>query len=247
MKNDAKTDLPKSTHKMIKKSKKIFLSNDLLVYMLGTNGWYDNELGSTICTYIKNRDFNIIIDAGFGIQKLDKYCDFTKPTYLFLSHLHIDHICGLHLLVKFKFENGLNIFVKKGLKNKLERFLSSDYTVPINKLLYDVKIINLDKNVELPFEVSYLPLLHSVPVLGYRFNISGKIISCIMDTGYCENAVKLSYNADLLIAESSYLPGEENKEWPHLNPDLAKRLSFESGAKKLVLTHFGADRYKNIL
>ena len=64
-----------------------------------------------------------------------------------------------------------------------------------------------------------------------------------MDTGYCDNAVKISRQADLLIAESSYLPGEENKKWPHLNPDLAVKLADESGAKKLILTHFAADKY----
>ncbi|GAB4031165.1 MAG: ribonuclease Z [Elusimicrobiota bacterium] len=215
----------------------------LKIYFLGTNGWYDTELGSTICTYIKHPDYNIILDAGFGIHKLDRYCDFSKPSHLFLSHLHIDHICGLHLLAKFKFKKGLKIFLKKGLKNKLGRFLSADYTVPLNKLPYKAEIIELKKDIKLPFKVVFLSLVHSVPVLGYRFEIDGEIISYIMDTGYCENAVKLSKNADLLIAESSYLPGEENKDWPHLNPDLAVRLAKASGAKKLALTHFGADKY----
>lgn len=228
----------------IEKIYKAKLSDKLSVYLLGTNGWYDTQMGNTICTLIKHRDFNIILDAGFGIHKLDKFCDFNRPAYLFLSHLHIDHICGLHLLAKFNFKKGLKIFVKKGLKKKLERFLSSDYTVTLNKLPYKAEIIEINKDIKLPFDLEFLPLVHSVPVLGYRLGINGKIISYIMDTGYCENALKLSKNADLLIAESSYLPGEENKDWPHLNPDLAKKIAELSGVKKILLTHFGADKYK---
>ncbi len=221
-------------------------AHPIFVYLLGTNGWYDTELGNTICTYIKHDNFNIIVDSGFGIQYLEKYCNFNNPSYLFLSHLHIDHICGLHLLAKFRFKKGLKIFVKKGLKSKLKRFLSKDYTVPINLLPYKCQIYELNDNsypTNLPFKVVCASLKHSVPVLGYRFDINSKIISVIMDTGYCDNAVKLSRQADLLIAESSYLPGEENKNWPHLNPNLAKKLAFKAQAKKLILTHFAADKY----
>ncbi len=220
--------------------------SEIKIYFLGIAGWYDSEIGNTICTYIKHPEYNIIIDAGFGIQHLEKYCNFQNPSYLFISHLHIDHICGLHLLAKFKFEKGLKIFVKKGLKSKLKRFLSKDYTVPINLLPYKCEIYELKDNTlrqNLPFNIQYADLKHSVPVLGYRFEIENKAITIIMDTGYCKNAVKLSQNADLLISESSYLPGEKKKSWPHLNPNLADKLAFESGAKKLILTHFASDKY----
>ncbi|MCX7905294.1 MAG: hypothetical protein N2446_01165, partial [Elusimicrobiales bacterium] len=70
-----------------------------------------------------------------------------------------------------------------------------------------------------------------------------KIITCIMDSGYCENAVKLSQDADVLIAESAFLEGEKDENWGHLSPDVANRIKIEANAKKLILTHFGADRY----
>ena len=220
--------------------------NNLEIIFLGTNGWYDTETGNTICILIKGKDYNIIIDAGFGIQKLDKYCDFSNKNYLFISHLHLDHICGLHLLAKFNFKYGLDIFIKQGLKNKLNRILSLDYTVPINHLNYKAKIIELNNNLKLPFKLKYLPLKHSVPTLGFRFEIEDKIITFISDTGYCENAVKLAKDSDILITECSYLSGEINENWPHLNPELAKRIVIESNSKKLILTHFAADKYTDL-
>jgi len=223
--------------------KKSIKEKDLEIFFLGTNGWYDTETGNTICTLIKGKDFNIIIDAGFGIRRLDKYCDFNKQSYLFISHLHLDHICGLHLLAKFNFKKGLDIFIKKNLKNKLNRILSSNYTVPIKKLNYKAKIIELNNNLKLPFKLKYLPLKHSVPTLGFRFEIEDKIIAFISDTGYSENAVELAKDSDILITECSYLPGEINENWPHLNPEIAKKIAIESNSKKLILTHFAADKY----
>lgn len=225
---------------------KLKIGNFELIF-LGTNGWYDTDTGNTISTLIKNKDFNIIIDAGFGIYKLEKYADFAKPSYLFISHFHLDHICGLHLLCKFKFKKGLNIFIKKGMKKILNNIVSKYYTVPFSKLKYKVKIFELGNDkINLPFKLVFADLLHSVKTLGFRFEINGKVISVISDTGYCENAVKLSSNSDLLITECSYLPNETNKLWPHLNPQTALKLKKESNSKKLVLTHFAADKYLSI-
>ena len=64
------------------------------IIFLGTNGWYDTDTGNTICILIDSPLFTIILDAGNGIAKLDRYADFNKPAYLFLSHFHLDHIAG---------------------------------------------------------------------------------------------------------------------------------------------------------
>ena len=77
------------------------------VIFLGTNGWYDTETGNTICTLIQTEQYDIILDAGNGLHRAERYLDGAKPTFLFLSHFHMDHIEGLHILAKFRFEKGL--------------------------------------------------------------------------------------------------------------------------------------------
>ena len=72
------------------------------ITFLGTNGWYATQTGNTICTLIETEKYNLVLDAGNGIYKLEKYLDFKKPVFLFISHLHIDHIEGLHILSHFK-------------------------------------------------------------------------------------------------------------------------------------------------
>ena len=70
------------------------------VTFLGTNGWYDTVTGNTCTVLIQAKEYDIILDAGNGIAKADQYITQDKPAYFFISHFHIDHIAGLHTLVK---------------------------------------------------------------------------------------------------------------------------------------------------
>ncbi len=71
------------------------------ITFLGTNGWYDTSTGNTICILVETDKYNIVLDAGNGLYKIDRYISSEKPVYLFLSHFHLDHIIGLHILGKF--------------------------------------------------------------------------------------------------------------------------------------------------
>ncbi len=214
------------------------------IVFLGTNGWYDSATGSTVCALVRTRRFDIVLDAGNGIYKLDKYCDGTKPVFILLSHFHLDHIAGLHTLVKFRFKKGLTICGHKGTRRILGKFINSPFTVPLRQLPYPVKILELPAEAKsLPFKISTLPLEHADPVLGFRLDLEGKVLAYCTDTGYCPNALELARGADLLITECAHLPGETNPGWPHFNPETAGKLANEAGAKRLVLTHFSAARY----
>ena len=41
------------------------------ITFLGTNGWYDSATGNTPSALIDTKDYYIILDAGFGIHKLN--------------------------------------------------------------------------------------------------------------------------------------------------------------------------------
>jgi ribonuclease BN (tRNA processing enzyme) len=216
------------------------------IVFLGTNGWYDTETGNTICTLIDAKDCYIILDAGIGIYKADKYIKKNKPVYLFLSHFHLDHIMGLHTLMKFGFKS-LKIFGQHGTKKILTHFLNKKFSAPFSILPYKCGVNDIEQGWhDAPFKFQCLKLKHASPCIGYRFEIENKIISYCMDTGFCKNAVKLAKNADLLISECSFASGQINPDWPHLNPELAARIAKEAGAKKLALTHFDANVYRNI-
>jgi len=216
----------------------------LKITCLGTAGWFDSKAGHTVCTLIESDDYYIIFDAGSGFYKLDQFMNQPKPTYLFLGHFHLDHIGGLHVLAKFNFEKGLFIVGQTGLKHTMDVFLNAPFTVSRQDLRYPTTLLELPDEIHhIPFHVTALPLRHAGPALGFRIELSGNVISYCADTGYCENAVTLSKNADLLITECAFKPGEENDHWPHLNPENAARIAKEASAKKLLLTHFDAKNY----
>lgn len=216
----------------------------MAIIFLGTNGWYDSSSGNTICVLIRTNSFSILLDAGNGLAKVDSYGVEEHPAYIFLSHFHLDHIIGLHVLNKFRFREGLHISGQKGTRNILNTIINSPFSMPIDRLGYKTEIHELpEEEVMFPFHVDVLPLLHTSPTIGFRFSVDGRLIAYCPDTGYCDNAVKLGRDADLLIAECSYRPGESSPEWPHFSPETAARVAYEASAKSLALVHFDASRY----
>lgn len=217
------------------------------ITFLGTNGWYDTQTGNTICILVQSGDYNIILDAGNGLYKIDNYIKENTSTYIFLSHFHLDHIAGLHILGKFDFHRGLHICGQSGTKEILGRFIDFPFTMPLNRLRYSTEIHELPEDAgRIPFKVEFLPMLHSSPTLGYRFELEEKVIAYCPDTGYCENAVKLARNADLVITECAFKSGQYSEDWPHLNPESAAQIALDSEAKRLALVHFDASIYKTI-
>lgn len=216
------------------------------IVFLGTNGWYDTLAGNTICILIRSRHHDILLDAGDGIHKLDRFIE-EGPVHLFLSHFHLDHISGLHILNKFHLSEGLHIYGQPGTRRTLDAIVNRPFTVPLKELPYPVDVAELEPGLhEQPFPLECRFLEHTSPCLGYRFHLDDRIIAYCPDTGLCENAVSLARGADLLIAECSLRPGETSPEWPHLNPEDAVSLARKAGAKKLALVHFDASRYPTV-
>jgi len=217
------------------------------VTFLGTNGWYDTTTGNTCSILLQAEGYDIILDAGNGLAKADRYITQEKPVYLFISHFHLDHISGLHTLVKFRFSKGLKIFGQTGTAAILTSFVAEPFTVPIAQLPFRVEIVDLNEGEHaIPFPLTCLPLVHPVPCFGFRITIEGKVIAYCTDTGVCNNAISLGQNADLLITECGLKPGQESPGWPHLNPENAIQIAKEAHAKRLALVHFGAEVYRTL-
>jgi len=217
------------------------------VVFLGTNGWYDTATGNTISILINSRSYHIILDAGNGIYKADRYISDQLPVYMLLSHFHLDHIEGLHILNKFRFSQGLHIYGQKGTRKTLDAIVNEPFTVPLARLPFPVLVHELSEGpYKIPFPLECRFLQHASPTLGYRFELDGKAVAYIPDTGVCENALKLAADVDLLIAECAHRPGERNEQWPHLNPQDAADIAVAAKAKQLVLVHFDADRYRTV-
>jgi ribonuclease BN (tRNA processing enzyme) len=217
------------------------------VIFLGTNGWYDTDTGNTTSILLETDEYYIILDAGNGFYKVGQYITSKKPIYLFISHFHLDHISGLHILNKFNFSQGIHVYGQVGTKDILNTIINEPYTVPFDKLPFKVEVHELSEGSHnIPFLVKCKALMHSSKCFGFRFEFQNKVISYCLDTKICENAVELAKNADILITECSLGPGQYSEKWPHLNPEEAAKIANEAKVKKLVLTHFDANIYQTL-
>ena len=217
------------------------------IYFLGTNGWHDTETGETPCILIDAKEAYVIFDAGNGVRKIDRYIeDGKKPIFLFLSHFHIDHISGLHMLLKFRYPQGITILGQPGTEKILDVFMNKPFTASLEqvnkKMRVDVRELKEGKH-DIGIKVKCKYLVHADPCFGYRIGLEEKTITYCTDTGVCDAIVELGKNADLFITECAWKERNQMPSWPHLAPEDAAEMAKQANAKQLALTHFDALQY----
>jgi ribonuclease BN (tRNA processing enzyme) len=166
---------------------------------------------------------------------------------LFLSHFHLDHLAGLHIMAKFRFKQGIMIVGQKGTKKILAQLLRQPFTLALKDLKTKVTVREVNGgNKRFPILEAALKLKHVSSCFGFRFRLQDKVIAFVPDTGVCDNAYRLAGGADLLIAECAFAPGQKSDDWPHLNPESGAKIAKETGARRLALVHFDAEIYKTL-
>jgi ribonuclease Z len=75
----------------------------------------------------------------------------------------------------------------------------------------------------------------------------GQRFAFVMDTGLCDAAFALAEDADLLVCEATFLQADAAlaAQYRHLTAAQAARVAAESGARRLLLTHF-SQRYPDL-
>lgn len=223
------------------------------IIFLGTNGWYPSPTGDTPSILIDSKENYVVLDAGNGIYKLDQYITEDKPISLFISHFHLDHTSGLHVLMKFHFKQGIDVYVGEGRAKDFQTLVNPPFTIgykpqPQNvyNLKTEIRLHELIEKRETPFIASAVKQHHAYTDHGYRLEVEGKTISYTGDCGFTDASRQLAQNADLLISECSNKKTPEPDVWGHFDPVQAATLAKESGVKQLILTHFGANIYTSL-
>ncbi|MCX8194916.1 MAG: ribonuclease Z [Candidatus Micrarchaeota archaeon] len=215
---------------------------------LGTNGWFSTHMGRTTCAALILKGRLIVLDAGDGFYKAGELAKRygVRKIDVFISHMHLDHVVGLHTLPLFPSDLLVRLFVHRSYLRPLLRLASHPYTASLSEHCARVQAIPLKVGLNrVPYPVRLLPLAHADPSFGFRLELEGREIAYCADTGPCKNLVKLAKESDALITECALLPEEnKNRSWPHLSPEMAAQAAKEAGAKKLVLTHFDASKYQ---
>ncbi|MBP2240787.1 ribonuclease Z [Cytobacillus eiseniae] len=95
------------------------------------------------------------------------------------------------------------------------------------------------KNGE-PIELENGEIIESARFLGPKQK--GRIIAILGDTRYCDAAIQLALDADLLVHEATFSSGEESLayEYFHSTTVQAAKVAEKAGVRKLCLTHISS-------
>lgn len=186
-----------------------------------------------------------MLDCGSGsLQKLAKlHLNFLDIYYIFVSHLHPDHIIDLVPLL-FALRNPdlspiqkeIIIIGGKGIKqyfNQLKEIYGPSMEPPCQ-----IKLIEtVGEELSIPkFSLKTVPVEHLESSVAIKIvTPEGKKFLYSGDTDYCQQLVDLSRGVDLALLECSFPEGM--KAEGHLTPKLAGKIAAEAGCPKIILTH----------
>ena len=215
------------------------------VTFLGTNGWYNYDNQETSCVLLETKKFNVILDLGSGIKNLNRIKFKPKKTFIFISHLHLDHIVGIHYLSSIAKLEDINIILHKKYIKKFKNIFNKPYTLKFTNFKNKISIVSFEENnyPKIPIEFITKKLEHSDPSYGFKFFLDKKIISYCTDTRYCKNLINLSSGSDLLILECNQFKKKKNF---HLSFEEIKKYKMQFNTNKIALTHFGPEDFETI-
>lgn len=242
------------------------------ILMLGTGAALadpDRAQSSILVTLDNGR--NYLFDCGEGAtrQMVRANVNPADVGWVFLSHLHFDHICGLPFFVLsswlFSRSDAPLVLGPKGTRNYVDHLFErgafqvdlqarSAYALrrtniaAVRPEVREVKpgVIYEDGHVKVFAEfVEHIPR-EICECFGVRLEAEGKVVAFSGDTAPCDAMVRLGRDADLLIHECTFpeaFLAHRSKSgvgtFSHTSPLELGRLATRANAKRLVATHFG--------
>lgn len=227
---------------------------DLNLTVIGSGDAFGSGGRLNTCFYIRSPAINFLLDCGAttlqGLKKNNITTD--DIDVIFISHFHGDHYGGLpYFLLEaatFGRRKPLRIFSPPGCKEKIRQLLAMLYpgAEVLKKLDIQFTEYKSWQNIETAhFRLITYPVIHTEATLphGLRIEVAGKTISYSGDTGWTDNLIQLSENADLFICECNFF---EFRMQGHLTYQILQKKKDALSCKKILLTHFGNEMLKNL-
>ncbi len=210
---------------------------------LGTGGFFANQRRHTAGVLLP--EAGLLFDAGSGLFRLPARLQ-TPELDIFLSHAHLDHICGLPSLL---------IPLMKGDLTEVRVHARPEVLDTVQSHLLAAAVFPIDpgfRYVELADEVPVaghgvlrnVPLDHPGGSTGYRIDWPEHSLAYITDTCSDGSYTQFLHGVDLLIHEC-YFP-DELAEWGpktgHSHTSQVAQLAVDAQVGRLILIHFDPTR-----
>jgi ribonuclease BN (tRNA processing enzyme) len=217
------------------------------VLFLGTGGYHPNERRHTAGILLP--ELGLLFDAGTGLFRLADHVT-RDELAIFLSHAHLDHVCGLTYLLVPLHQKRIQRLDVYGTAQTLDVVRTHLFDPLLFPVLPACRFIALDDLAEIRLSsgglVTHCRLTaHPGGATGYRVEWSDhqsgerRMLAYVTDTMVDGTYVEFVRNADLLIHEC-YFP-DDQAEWAritgHSHTTTVARLAAEANVQRLLLTH----------
>lgn len=209
--------------------------------LLGTGGFHPNGKRETACLMIP--ELGLVFDAGTAAYRIAKHLQ-TDSLDLFLTHAHLDHICGLTYLITLTLSKKVKEIRLHGRSQFLQTVsdhLFADGVFPVEPPfvfcpLDDAGSKELANGTAVHWQT--LPT-HPGTSTAYKFEVNGKTIAAVTDTTVDGSYDEFIYGSDLLIHEC-YFP-DDKRDWAektgHTYASELARLAARSAVKNVIAVH----------
>lgn len=214
------------------------------IEFLGTGGFHPNEQRHTACVLLP--EVGIAFDAGTSLFRLTSRLK-TPDLHLFLSHAHLDHICGLtYLLVpllKGQIRSCRVYATAKSLQAVQQHLFHAD-VFPVSPAFEFVELEPGRQYSIQGVDVSHHPL-RSHPGGSRAFRVDweassqARSLAYVTDTTVDGTYTEFIRGVDLLIHECNF--ADSMAQWSektgHSHTSMVAKLALDSSVIRLLLTH----------
>jgi ribonuclease BN (tRNA processing enzyme) len=213
--------------------------------VLGSSGSWPGPGRAAAGYLLREAGYNLVLDFGTGVlANLQRHLRHEEIDAIVITHQHLDHCADvLPLFIARLFHpeplEPLPIVSPPGVVQRLA-CLENESGRHQLRSSFDVREVEPGGRVALgPFNISTRLLPHWVVNIGLRVETQHGILAYTGDTGPSEELVALARGADLLIAEATWLDGQDEGVDPyHLTARQAAALAAEAEVRRLLLSHF---------
>lgn len=211
-----------------------------LTVLGGSGAW--PEAGQACSGYLLEHDgFRLLVDLGYAtVPRLLQHATADQVDAVFISHGHPDHCADLNPLLRARAlrDNPPPPLPVYALPGALDAVLALDRPGMLSAA-YVLHEITVGRPLDIgPFRAETALLPHWVPNAGVRLAAGDRILAYTGDTGPSPDVVDLARDADLLLAEATYVDQVPEDSRSYLSSARqVGRQAAEAGVGQLLLTH----------
>ena len=208
-----------------------------LTVLGGSGAW--PAAGGACSGYLVEQDgFRLLVDPGYAtVPRLLAVLPAADVDAVLVTHGHPDHCADLNPLLRARvLGGGAPVLPVHALPGALDAVLALD-APPMLEGAYELHDLAATTQIG-PFAVRSARLPHFVPSLGVRLTAGGAALAYSGDAAADDALVELARDADVLLAEASFVDTVPERQRGGLNTAVGVgRQAAAAGVRRLVLTH----------